>query len=261
MRDPFFICTTPRSGCHFFMSLLMSTQKVGRVEEYLGKYQLDEYRDCSDEDVLSCFKRIHRNAVGGEWGTKVDIRELSFIKRYLSLKQIPLDSVRWIWLRRRDKIKQSISHVTAAWTDIWHIFEDDSEDRKNKARSEVVLVDSDIPAPHLDAQAKIEIPTKLLNEIMLLYFLADDRWQQFFEENNLTPHTIYYEDFIEESTWEPLIRGVLDFLQISYTLPLDITTSRVKRSSDTMPLSYKQFINQNLLKRHKYRDELWSKIP
>ena len=58
MRDPFFICTTPRSGCHFFMSLLMSTQKVGRVEEYLGKYQLDEYRDCSDEDVLSCFKWI-----------------------------------------------------------------------------------------------------------------------------------------------------------------------------------------------------------
>ena len=160
----------------------------------------------------------------------------------------------------RDKIKQAISHITAAWTDIWHIFEDDSGDRKNKARSEVVLGDSTIPPPRLDTRAKIEIPTKLLNEIVLLYFLADDRWQQFFEENKLTPHTIYYEDFIEESAWVPLIRGVLDFLQISYALPLDITTSCVKIASDTMPLSYKQFINQDLFKNHKYRDELWSKM-
>ena len=147
MRDPFFICTSARSGCHFFMSLLMSTQKVEGLGEYLGRYQLDEYRDCSDEDVLSYFKWISRNAVAGEWGTKVDIRELFFVKRYLSLKQIPLDSIRWIWLRRKDKIKQAISHITAAWTDIWHIFEDDSGDRKNKARSEVVLVDSAIPPP------------------------------------------------------------------------------------------------------------------
>ena len=261
MRDPFFICTSPRSGCHFFMSLLMSTQKVGHLEESLSQYQLDEYRDCSDADVLSCFKWIRKSAVAGEWGTKVDIRELFFVKRYLSLKQIPLDAVRWIWLRRRDKIKQAISHVTAAWTDIWHIFENDSDDKKNKARPEVILVDSTIPPPCLDTRAKIEIPTNLLNEIVLLYFLADDRWQQFFEGNNLTPHIIYYEDFIEESTWLPLIRDVLDFLQISYTLPLAITTSRVKLASDTMPLSYKQFINQDLLERHKYRDELWREIP
>lgn len=243
------------------MSLLMSTQKVGGLGEYLAKYQLDEYRDCSAEDVLSYFKWISRNAVAGEWGTKVDIRELYFVERYLSLKQIPLDSVRWIWLRRRDKIKQAISHVTAAWTDIWHIFQEDSGDRKNKARSEVVLGDSTIPPPDLDTRAKIEVPTKLLNEIVLLYFLADDRWQQFFEKNNLTPHTIYYEDFIEEFTWAPLIRGVLDFLQIPYTLPLDLTTSRVKVASDTIPLSYKQFINQDLFKNHKYRDELWCESP
>ena len=59
----------------------------------------------------------------------------------------------------------------------------------------------------------------------------------------------------------PLIQGVLDFLQIPYTLPLDITTSRVKLSSDTIPLSYKQFINQDLFKKHGYRDELWREIP
>ena len=243
MRDPFFICTAPRSGCHFFMSLLMSTQKVGRLEEYLSKYQLDEHRDCSDEDVLSCFKRISSHAIEGEWGTKVDIRELSFIKRYLSLKQIPLDSVRWIWLRRRNIVKQAISHIKAADSGIWHIFSNDSADRKDRAS-----VDK-------------EMSIQRLNEIVMLYFLADDAWHRFFEKNNLTPHTIYYEDFIEESTWIPLIKGVLDFLQIPYTLPLDITTSRVKLASDTMPLSYKQFINQDLFKKRGYGDELWHEIP
>ena len=240
MRDPFFICTSPRSGCHFFMSLLMSTQKVGRLEEYLSR---TPQRDWADEDVLLFFERISRSAIEGEWGTKVDIRELFFVERYLSLKQIPLDSVRWIWLRRRDKIKQAISHIKAADSGIWHIFADDSIDRTSKARAER------------------EISIRRLNDIVMIYFLADDAWQQFFEENNLTPHTIYYEDFIEESTWIPLIKGVLDFLQIPYTLPLDITTSRVKLASDAMALSYKQFINQDLFKKRGYGDELWREIP
>ena len=79
----------------------------------------------------------------------------------------------------------------------------------------------------------------------------------FFEKNKIMPYTIYYEDFIEKPTWIPLIEGVLDFLQISYTLPLDITTSRVKQSPDTTPLSYREFINQALFKKLGYRDKLW----
>ena len=241
MRDPFFIAASARSGSHFFMSLLMSTEKVGHLKEHLIKAR--DYQDCTDEDVLSYFKKISRNAIEGEWGTKVDIRELFFVERYLSLKQIPLDSIRWIWLRRRDKIRQAISHLTAAKTGIWRLSIDDSADRKNRAKTE------------------IEIPMGQLNKIVSLYLLADDAWQQFFEKNRLTPHTIYYEDFIEESTWGGLIEGVLDFLQIPYTLPLDITTSRVKQSSDTMPLSYGEFINQDWLKDLGYRDKLWSNIP
>ena len=241
MRDPFFICASARSGSHFFMSLLMSTKKVGPLREHL--IGVRDYQDCTDEDVLSHFERISEKAVEGEWGTKVDIRELFFVERYLSLKQIPLDSIRWIWLRRRDKIKQAISHISASKTGIWRLSTKDPADRKKKGKTEV------------------EIPIEKLNRILLLYLLVDDAWQQFFEKNKLTPHTIFYEDFIEDSTWIPLIEGVLDFLQISYTLPLDITTSRVRQSSDTIPLSYKEFINQGWLKKRGYRDKLWGEIP
>ena len=241
MHDPFFVSASARSGSHFFMSLLMSTLKVGSLQEHLKKAR--DYQDCTDADVLLYFEKISKDAIAGEWGTKVDIRELFFVERYLSLRQIPLDSIRWIWLRRRDKIKQAISHLTAVKTGIWHLSTNHSADLKNRARTE------------------IEIPIEQLNKIVSLYFLVDDAWQQFFEKNKIVPHTIYYEDFIEEPTWIPLIKGVLDFLQIPYTLPLDITTSRVKQSSDTIPVSYKAFINQDLFKKLGYRDKLWNRIP
>lgn len=240
MRDPFFIAASARSGSHFFMSLLTSTQKVSPLKEYL--HNARGHQNCTDEEVLSYFGRISENAIDGEWGTKVDIRELFFIKRYLSLRQVSLTSIRWIWLRRRDKIKQAISHLTAERTGIWHLYPDSPTELQDRAKVDM------------------EFPIEELNSIVALYLLIDEAWQHFFEKEEITPHTVYYEDFIEESTWARLIGGVLEFLQIPYDLPLRIESTQVKQSFDSIRLSYKNFINQDVFRVLGYREKLWNHI-
>ena len=236
MRDPFFIAASARSGSHFFMSLLTSTQRVSPLKEYLHDAREGSY---TDAEVLSYFEKVSENAVNGEWGTKVDIRELFFVERYLSLRQLPLASVRWIWLRRRDKVKQALSHLTAERTGIWHLYPDDPDELHDRAKVDM------------------ELPLQELNIIVALYLLIDDAWQHFFEKEEITPHTIYYEDFIEESTWASLIGPVLKFLQIPYDLPLRIESTQVRQSSDSIPLNYKTFTTQDIFGKLGYDDKLW----
>ena len=236
MRNPFFICTSARSGSFFFMSLLNSAGKTQLVKEHLWHARGLE----TDEEILSYWMNIEVD-LKKIWGTKIDVRDLRTVERYLSIKQISPSSIKWVWLRRRDKINQAISHCRALRTGVWHLYPYDSEETKNLAKSDM------------------EIPVDKLNQFALLYFFVDTVWERFFESNKIEPYILFYEDFIEESEWMPTVASVLDFLEIPYTLPMDVFPSQIKQSPDTVSVNYERFIDYNcdVFKKHKYERHFW----
>ena len=225
--NPFFIGTSPRSGSHFLTSLLNSTKKLGHVTEYLYGIKepitvptiLDHFKDCYE-------KSRELSTYGELWGMSVHLGQLKYAERWLELRQVHPSSVRWIWLRRRDKMRQAISFIKACRTNIWLLNKNDPQEKKEQQ------------------SAEIEININDLYETITRFYIQDDAWSNFFSKHEITPHTIYYEDLIDESGWEMMISGVLDFLKITYQLPLNISTPLLKQSTGKTPKAYQDIIDR-----------------
>ena len=227
-KQPFFLATLPRSGAHLLMSLLNSTGEVGHLEERLYPMRSTALT-CTDAEVLSFFKKVHglatkgRESPSGHWGTKVDIEDVPFVERCLGVGDISAQSIKWIWLRRKDKRKQAISLIKAFQTGIWRVDVDDDSDKQKLACSDIDVSDAD------------------LHQYSLLFYVLEDAWKAFFKENEIKPHVIYYEDFVEEVTWTSVVAGIFDFLGVPYTSIARVSTSLMKQSAERLPPSYERF--------------------
>ena len=236
MKHPFFVCTSARSGSFFFMDLLNTSGTVQTVREHL--WHARELK--TDEELMSYWKNIEVD-LEETWGTKIDVRDIRTVERYLSIQQVSPSSIKWIRLRRRDKINQAISHCRMLRTGVQHLFDSDTEEKKNLAKSDM------------------EIPVDELNQFALLYFFVDSVWENFLDKHQITPYSLYYEDFIDKSTWEPTIAGVLDFLEIPYALPLGVHHRQIKQSPDEVSVNYERFLDYNCGRydQHNYERHFW----
>ena len=238
MENPIFVCSLPRSGGTLLTSLLYSVGKIGRLRESLHKFRQSFGVDSDDEVLLSYFKEISESHLNGYWGLKIHLADLPVVERYLKLKQIRVQDVSWIWLRRRNKIKQTISQIIAENLDIWHIEvndvnKSDSIDRLKEWEGNVSL----------DQLAKR----------VLRYYLSDSGWEFFFLRHEVYPYVVFYEDFLDSSRWDSLVSGILDHLKIGYTEPLNVHTRLIKTANfvDNYGALYEKFLGRHpLMKRY-----------
>ena len=135
-----------------------------------------------------------------------------------------LRSIKWIWLQRRDKIRQTVSFINANTNEIWQLYKNDSDQIKKKNTEEV---DCDLLELYLRTTQ---------------FTLADMAWGNFFKHNKITPYKLYYEDFIEESTWDGTIAKIFDFLGVPYECPLNVSTELIRQSKNYISESQKQAI-------------------
>ena len=97
------------------------------------------------------------------------------LQGYKTLDDI-LPDHRWIWLIRRDKIAQAISLCRAEKTGIWSV-------------------------PNSHAMSGFQRHEEfdyhyILSRVMMLY-ACDLAWQTYFSDNDISPYTLYYEDFFD----------------------------------------------------------------
>ena len=218
--EPFVIAANGRSGSHFLMSLLNSTKKVGFIGEQIDYQKIlggdsDKENLPPDAVVLSHFKNFYERATSipnpsGLWGTKCDISQLFVFKRFLDICNLEPRELKWIWLSRKNRIRQAISFFRADATGIWELVETDGKEVRERARSGI-----DATVPDIFARAG------------RIHFF-DLLWECFFMDNEIIPYKIYYEDFIDPSTWESTVAGIFDFLNVDYKLPLEVSTEWIK---------------------------------
>lgn len=206
----YIICATLRSGTHLLAEALTNTNRAGKPDEYFicdleghmenergniaelyGPKTLPEFRDLVLElgsTPNGAFGIIimadYVPMIVDNFRTLPAFQEMEAYELFNVLFHNP----KYIWLSRRDKVKQAISIVKALQTKVWR------SDMKTAVAQD----------PQFDYQ-KIERYRK-----RLVQYDAD--WQQYFQDHGIEPYTVVYEDLVE--TYEETALDILKFLQL-----------------------------------------------
>ncbi len=183
----YLICTTPRSGSNFLCEVLDSTGIAGHPQEYFWNPPF-WYAQWGVSDFPSYFRRILQegSTPNGIFGMKMMWYELEeFLPQLAHLlhkEDAPLSeqlstafpNLRYIWLTRRDKVRQAISQHRGEQTKIW---------RSTDARK-VVPVE-----PTFDWEAIDGLRGWLVE--------GDAFWRNYFATNDIQPLTVVYEELAQ----------------------------------------------------------------
>lgn len=176
------------------------TEVAGKPAEYLSEQ--------NREQVLAQFKagtfqqllvRLQQGATttNGVFGIKYPgyldrlIEEIQSLTPGATLRQAleaAFPDLRLVFLTRRNKVRQAVSHWRAIKSDLWHLAKD-----------------GQAKAPPKDAY-RFEAIDTLVHDIVM----REAAWQQVFEEIEAEPLTVAYEDFASDP--EKITRMVLGFL-------------------------------------------------
>jgi LPS sulfotransferase NodH len=208
-RRCYFICMSPRSGSTLLCDALRSTGVAGKPIEYFHEAQLPEslklFRVTNFYDY---FWRVLGTCAteNGVFGVKLAGGVDFFDKFVHRVKQFPayrdraisaaemmndlFPDLRYIWLTRRNKVRQAVSNVMAVQSGIWHSHLEPQEGTKKEPEFDFGDIDHSIQT----------------------LVIQDAAWQEYFTQANVTPMTLVYEDFCSDLSGTA--RRVLEFLDI-----------------------------------------------
>ena len=233
-----FMSMIQRSGSTLLIDLISSSHSIafgGLLKLWdIHRNREEAGQELSKQDFFDGFKNIYDATMNGypkgvPWGMKVSAFDIGIIERFFEVTELDLKAVKWIWLRRRNKVRQALSWLKMDKTGEW-----------------ALTSDSPMLQPNMIEKKSIEldITESEISERTIRAMLFDGAWENFFRLNQIEPHTLFYEDFIDPSTWEVTVKDILDFLEVDYQLPLKPTTRYLKQSKDDeLPTAYKTIIN------------------
>lgn len=222
LQQTYIICTTWRSSSTLLCKLLASTNLAGNPGEFLLK-QAEQTKRLSGEpypDFIQRQLKDHATA-NGVSGVKLMWDNLENLLNRLGYKPtLPSSSsfssiylifprVKFIFLSRRDKLRQAISLARAQRSQVWHI--ELGKSGKPPARFSRV------------SNFHIESSLRLIQE-------AEKSWKNFFNHHHIYPYSVTYEDLCAN----PLeaIEGILNFLEIDAPQKLAIAPPPLQKLAD-----------------------------
>jgi trehalose 2-sulfotransferase len=217
------ICTSPRSGSTLLCQGLTRTGRAGAPAEFFDHreevtaYWMKRFTTSKRSQFVDKLVEAtsSRNGVFGtklHWSTQGDMHNALKDSLYpkaagLEHRSLPellemkFPAVRYIWLRRRNKVAQGISHYRANQSGLWEI----SKGSRCEAST---------------AGDGVEFSFRLIHECVACACEYDRQWEQYFATYALTPLQLFYEDLV--ASYDPSVRRVLEFLSVDHNdLPED----------------------------------------
>jgi LPS sulfotransferase NodH len=137
-RVSYFICTTVRSGSNLLCEILRGSGLAGCPDEYFySAFYPRLFARYGADSFESYVPRVLETTTSenGVFGAKM-MASYFFHQFAAEVRQLPIagepgrttaellarafPGLRYIWLTRRDKVRQAISHLRAAQTGVWH---------------------------------------------------------------------------------------------------------------------------------------------
>jgi trehalose 2-sulfotransferase len=254
----YIICGTPRCGSHLLCEALKNTGVAGNPDEYFiidlegrlenetgniaeqfGPKTLEEFRDL----VLEL-----GSTPNGTFGIIIFGGYLHQIMRHY--QQLPayrglntyetLDRLfvqpKYIWLTRRDKVRQAVSLTKAMATDTW------IQTKKEKSAT----------SPQLEFNfEKLEHFRNRLEHV-------DQAWQTYFQTHGITPFKVVYEELVDN--YEQTALEILDFLGIPRPQNVTFQERRLRKQADQLNEQWvAQYYAIKQTRRSSFRYFIWDK--
>jgi LPS sulfotransferase NodH len=228
IAQSYVICTTPRTGSNFLCEVLQATGIAGRPDEYFSSPPAGHERWSADE-YRQYVEQITRTGTtpNGVFGVKLMWSELGEVLPRLAAmvggdEASPPDilaaafpSLRYVWLTRRDRVRQGISFYRALATQRWR-----STDPGSRADTEVPF----------DFQA--------IDSLIRTSVADDEAWRQFFQQHGIRPLPIVYEDLEHEP--ESVARQILSYLGLDLPTRPFPPSWRHQRQADALTEAWVQ---------------------
>ena len=215
----YLICATARSGSNLLCEILASLGFAGKPLEHLW-----EPPGSTPQPLGERWSHIleEGRSDNGVFGTKLLWYQADRLEHELpgalgspgmSLSQVlatMLADPKYIYLTRRDRVRQAVSFARAIQTEQWRSMDE--------AASE----------PHYDADAITRA----------LHFLAEEEtsWEDFFTRHGISPYCLVYEGL--DSTPRDAIDGLLRFLGYEGSRLDSLSGSRHERQADEVTESW-----------------------
>jgi len=205
-RITYVICSSPRTGSSWLCRGLSETGVCGDPLEYFHtkllskKYVKDWQATHFDEYVERML--AERSTSNGVFGLKLHWEQLRYLvqlakkmQKYRSMSPGEilthcLGRPRFIYMSRQNKWRQAISEAIALRTGVW---KGNAEERNAQKAT-----------PHFDYD--------LIRQAYLKARRDEVSWRAFFQENNMVPLEIAYEDLAK--SYRETIRGICAFLRL-----------------------------------------------
>lgn len=229
----YIIATTQRTGSTLLTDALAGTGVAGTPDEWFlaGAHGDDSLKVRfgirSDADYIDRVIRATATA-NGAFGTKLFWRQWDIlVPRLIAKTGIAGDKpireilpdllmaglgspLKYVWLRRRNRVAQAISLYRAAHTGVW---------RSIAGRGDG------------DSVADRELPFDFRKISAILRRVEDEdlKWKSYFLAYRIAPLMLVYEEFVEN--YERTIQGVLKFLDLPYE-DATIAPPKLERQAD-----------------------------
>ena len=233
----FFICHTMRCGSTLLCDALSSTGVAGSAEEYFPERLPDGsplvrtgaalkdpdtwVSDWTSTPFEECLDRALRSGTtpNGVFASKVKWPNLAYLGELL--EELPEGSIlslsehlasafpnlRYVWVTRRDKVRQAVSLAKARQSTQWK--ELSAQPQRSHAADYNFLV--------VDVALRGIVQEECL-------------WEEFFTRAGITPFTVVYEDLVRN--YESTIRRLLDDLRIGLPSEYVFPAPRLRKQSD-----------------------------
>ncbi|MCG9126633.1 sulfotransferase [Candidatus Poribacteria bacterium] len=220
----YLICATPRCGGYLLFESLENTGLAGIPGEYFwdDKKWGEKWGATDYTDFLN--KVVEKGTTpNGVFGTKL---MWGYFDRFISkVRQTPqfmnsemtsnevlntlYPNLHFIWIMRRDKVRQAISLWKGLQTVVWWKRIGDPEPKLDK-----------------EPEYNYEAIDYLAQEIMF----HEAAWQEYFSQYSITPFTVIYEDLVLK--YEETAFNVMDWLGIDYPDNLKFGERRLLKQAD-----------------------------
>ena len=225
----YLICSIERTGSSLLADDLARTRVAGHPREYFHPGFL---QDLALRSKSSAYMKYFREIIqagttaNGVWGGKMPWSHMESLMAGLrkapehqgvnapSIMESIFPNLRYIWLTRRDKVRQAVSLLKARQTNIW---------RKIAGQT---IVNDTVPTaiPTFDVAA--------LDSLVQEIIAHETAWQHYFAVCGVQPYVLKYEDLLRAH--DEIIHQVLRYLDIDVPTNLKIFAPRFNKQSDLL---------------------------
>jgi LPS sulfotransferase NodH len=225
----YIICAVQRSGSFLLCEALKNTGLAGFPEEYfLPSEGWEDGWWARQNGVITRYDYLRLvldkgSSPNGVFGAKIMwnyfptmLQKLTDLPEYSGWNAPPLladlfPNLRYIWIVRRDKVRQAVSWAKAGQTNIYSWYKGDP-----------------LPVPKQEPTFDFTFIDNLYNLILE----GEAGWQTFFEACGVQPFKVIYEELVE--AYEETALRILDYLNIPFPKDLVFGERRMQKQADAL---------------------------